>query len=664
MEEMCNSSDFVELENRMRCAICNNEYEKPKILNCKHSFCEKCLKHFIQDNFVFENNRSGFPCPTCSEFVLIQADDIPTERWCELLDDDNVAMGMLSIIRSSDFSKTIVTSSDFDGTVFSQNITEKIPGVILPDGWYESAEQKPDCKEHGKSLEYFCNKHAQILCNDCVIMKHRLCDGIVKCDSIVALYLAKAGNIMKSAERNGKIAALLDNELAEGLKDLMNGRDKVKHEVRNMKEEMIRKLNEAESEIYAEIDETCYGRSKLYTERINCCKTIIENASQSRGVLSALSRVKCPEFIVHTAMEREKSCEAELTLLEEIMNTTHECRLHLVKSAYLGSSLESSQNFGHVTVSESVMKTPDETRSLLTLRRGISSEIEHSQKLKLHREQDTLQPDDKYNAWITGVTFLCDDRLVVVDRKNEKLKLFSKEGNILDSSRLFPGTATLFGIATTDNDEVAVTLPVKHIVQFVTTVENKLIPTRSVDTKQPCFGIASGLKQLFVCCSQLRSAPCCVKVFDNSGSFIRDIIFDNEGAPLFTTLNSASIALNPISNLLSVVDQPVYRHSLVTIDFNGSVKSRDYTPYLRDNVNGIAYMNSSLLVAIGNRTLCTLSENDASDNEFKEIDVSTRVYCPQALAVNGTKNKIAVSQADPRFSYKVNNIVMILSSDE
>lgn len=55
--------DLKYFKEHLRCAICLESYEDPRMLPCDHSFCLKCLAHHIQE--TLSNNE--FQCPTCRE---------------------------------------------------------------------------------------------------------------------------------------------------------------------------------------------------------------------------------------------------------------------------------------------------------------------------------------------------------------------------------------------------------------------------------------------------------------------------------------------------------------------------------------------------------------------------------------------------------------------
>ncbi|ESO83855.1 hypothetical protein LOTGIDRAFT_168901 [Lottia gigantea] len=67
-DKMDVSDEESELMNsKFQCSICLNSFTKPKIIECFHTFCESCLKNYL-NNYQGKND---FPCPLCRKRVKI-----------------------------------------------------------------------------------------------------------------------------------------------------------------------------------------------------------------------------------------------------------------------------------------------------------------------------------------------------------------------------------------------------------------------------------------------------------------------------------------------------------------------------------------------------------------------------------------------------------------
>jgi hypothetical protein len=82
--------------------------------------------------------------------------------------------------------------------------------------------------------------------------------------------------------------------------------------------------------------------------------------------------------------------------------------------------------------------------------------------------------------------FLPDGRILLADRTNRKLKMFT--GNFLPITNLLLSSKP-WDVTLISDKEVAVTLPAECRIQFVTIDGSYLTQTRSISTDEPCFGL-------------------------------------------------------------------------------------------------------------------------------------------------------------------------------
>ena len=70
--------------NLTHCAICDSEYERPRLLNCLHSFCHKCLDDKVSNNA--ESQNQFISCPACREETLLpkgNLDSLPINEFLQ-----------------------------------------------------------------------------------------------------------------------------------------------------------------------------------------------------------------------------------------------------------------------------------------------------------------------------------------------------------------------------------------------------------------------------------------------------------------------------------------------------------------------------------------------------------------------------------------------------
>ncbi|XP_040286994.1 tripartite motif-containing protein 59 [Bufo bufo] len=114
------------LEEEMTCSICLSVYDDPRILQCSHSFCRKCLENLIRssDGYLWRLSMGRLKCPACrgTTDVLSGVHSLPV----------NFAL---------------------------KAIVEK----------YKSNHQTKTCAEHSRhQLNMFCLKDRKLICGQCL----------------------------------------------------------------------------------------------------------------------------------------------------------------------------------------------------------------------------------------------------------------------------------------------------------------------------------------------------------------------------------------------------------------------------------------------------------------------------------------------------------------
>ncbi len=132
-----------QLEEQLQCAVCIDKCIDPKILQCYHVFCEKCLGH---RRMVVQNEQGGrsLICPTCRHATPIPATGVsglPSAFHFKTL---------LEILENS--KKDVSSSRERDGASKIINPSEKVPL----------------CPEHPKKeLELYCQTCGKLICSTC-----------------------------------------------------------------------------------------------------------------------------------------------------------------------------------------------------------------------------------------------------------------------------------------------------------------------------------------------------------------------------------------------------------------------------------------------------------------------------------------------------------------
>ncbi|KAL4221793.1 hypothetical protein ACF0H5_020047 [Mactra antiquata] len=155
-------------------------------------------------------------------------------------------------------------------------------------------------------------------------------------------------------------------------------------------------------------------------------------------------------------------------------------------------------------------------------------------KLKSSKDINIRVSGDTKTCYPLGCCLILDHQLLVTDLDNQKLKrIDAKTMTVVDQCSL---GCYIYGICYIHKKEVAVGCQIPNKIQFIS-IENKMMPTRKIDTSHLCYGITMKDGNLYV-----TDWGASLYVYDMNGTLIRTITNDIAGNKLFG--NSAHIAIN------------------------------------------------------------------------------------------------------------------------
>ena len=120
---MAESKPLALLEEQVKCAVCLDTYNKPKILPCQHYFCENCI-------LLLAKGQNQIVCPTCRTTTNSVIADLPT-------------------------------------AFFINNVIEL---------YNASKSSTHNCPRHDRALDMYCSSCKQLVCAKCAVKEHKAHD--------------------------------------------------------------------------------------------------------------------------------------------------------------------------------------------------------------------------------------------------------------------------------------------------------------------------------------------------------------------------------------------------------------------------------------------------------------------------------------------------------
>ena len=70
---------------QLKCPICLDVYNNPRVLNCLHSFCEPCIQSLVTKGQDKTAVPTGIMCPLCRTETLSPCPNKPLTEWVKQL---------------------------------------------------------------------------------------------------------------------------------------------------------------------------------------------------------------------------------------------------------------------------------------------------------------------------------------------------------------------------------------------------------------------------------------------------------------------------------------------------------------------------------------------------------------------------------------------------
>ena len=182
------------------CAYCNNVYSDPRILNCLHSFCKKCITQLQQDE-----ETTSIVCPACNESNPLPeggvsylptnirlrekaeedkikqkvTTDVPVP--CDSCEDDQAGSSIAYCNDCQDFlceecwkaHQKVRSCRSHSSILLKESAISKVDmPVNKVDTPMSSSDNDTKCIDHTLPLKYYCTQCSIPVCAECSVTAH------------------------------------------------------------------------------------------------------------------------------------------------------------------------------------------------------------------------------------------------------------------------------------------------------------------------------------------------------------------------------------------------------------------------------------------------------------------------------------------------------------
>jgi uncharacterized coiled-coil protein SlyX len=381
------------------------------------------------------------------------------------------------------------------------------------------------CRKHPKEMiQFYCNDQTEFLCSVCVTLEHQA-------SSCKVNYIPDISNDITDSKQYQVILNAVNttsDKFQQILKDVKNMTYKSNSSLKDALVDIKRfrqEINQRLDELERQVEDTAKVIEQDNNKHLKEVEEICEDISKSLKAWS--DKIKQ----LNTSKQANKLF-MELKLAGNTMKDMEETELKLFSYDIKEHNFKANDVILNLFKSEMSL-------GVLT-KKTLNTEC---QSVQIKSRQPLHEGDicvmtlkDKLKCCITGITLLTPDLLIITDRNNKAVKMVDTSSqSVSDQLQLDNGP---WDITTVTSTELAVTLPDKQTIQFISISSNKLIMKHTVKVGGNCYGISCYQGKLVVPFYN----PAKLQILDMNGTILTTIdgrnIFE---CPWYITCNRSSI---------------------------------------------------------------------------------------------------------------------------
>ena len=240
---MATSTDFLRLEEQLKCPVCLDTYTNPKILPCHHSFCQECLEKLPKERA--RGDTYYLSCPTCR-----QRAEVPRK-----------GVGAFPVAFHLNNLEEIM-----------QSLKNKV----------SHSPRQVTCKDHNKPLDGFCETCGTAVCFHCAIRTHKDHKFDLVSDCYPKHYYLLCNSLKPLKGKKEALKKVL-SDLAKREGEIRKRGEGVLEEIHEMVEEMIGILRQSERKLTEQVKRVTDAKLEMLSEQI-------ESAQKSLSLLKNVEK--------------------------------------------------------------------------------------------------------------------------------------------------------------------------------------------------------------------------------------------------------------------------------------------------------------------------------------------------------------------------------------
>ena len=437
------------------------------------------------------------------------------------------------------------------------------------------------CAIHPKLLKNeFCSEHKSLICSSCSSTNHNKCyvgrvDKVCKTVNISEIDLLY-NDVKTGQDQARSVISLLETNM----KNLAEQKKTVLKEARTIHDQIISKINQLFKDLQSNIETLYQSQETKITqqqERIDVLvkrfESVLTEAEKIKGKpIDTKLFLKIQDIVTDTRQitDEFRAINTSLRLLSLSFKPDKAVQDFLLPSVAFGSVSTSEAKYDKDTVvkdvvfpcsqykpSKAVMVPPQQSsppgmsgQQKQTGNSQAMGPVVPLSKVKATKKytHNVNLEDDERSCSVTGLAITKDQKSILVDYRNNKVKMFSNDMKYLSSVSV-PGKPWDIAVIT---DKEAVVTTDKSLVTLDISGSHLSIKT-TTQLPYNVRGISSYNDKLVV--TSPYSNPASVKLIDQTGRVYWSVSSDQQGQPLFSRPFYVSSPVDGRSSTVIVTDQ-------------------------------------------------------------------------------------------------------------
>ncbi|KAL3832681.1 hypothetical protein ACJMK2_024303 [Sinanodonta woodiana] len=653
----------------LKCELCKRILQDPRTLQCMHSFCRDCLLTYIVET-TKSSSKGSFQCPLCLQTIMAPISGQPPEKWADHLDVDPFLNSYIEVLTLKDMGKLCDTCERQEKNSVAEKFCRSCHDALCDEcvGFHNALKttkahiiedlsklrrqpireiiEEPNCKDHdGEHMIRYCETHKELVCEKCVATKHKNCKDVITTSEAAQKRKHEATTMLDSLTEETQMAkSIYEDRMAEDsaleetqeriLKQIQTVRQNVNEILTKLEGQSIRQLYDVhkkeKANIQTELKEA--QRTRKAVGKVQSSMEYVTKHGSDGHIMQVMEKAKNQERIYNDRV---------INLNNKIQKT----RLEFIVDSTLQKVMSSVKELGELKIINIKGNLP--LSSTIQSSRSTLAEDHHEASVKSDNksgssgEQKLVEsvatfsgrtPSDWEPCWFTGVVYLPNDQILLVDRNNSKVKIFDKDLQPISETTLL---SQPFDAALVSMSEIALTIPRENKIELYT-IGTNLTHKGTILTSDRCYGISFARDRFAVTCA--CGSPPSVKVYSKEGKEMLDICPEENYQPLF--FRPWYVHLEQSGNSFIVSD---CNRSHVTSVTGSVIKRYVYKSASLSSPRGFCVMSDGkiLVCGWGSDNIQLIDENGHYIQDV--ISRKDGIIGPQNVAVNSKGDKLVVT---------------------